>query len=321
LNASALSDLITLRVDVGDYQRGVIARRIARDHYLPGNGRSEDSRYDRRMRGSIRPFGDLLREWRERRRVSQLALAADAEISAKHLSFLETGRSSPSREMVLRLSRVLAVPLRERNGLLHAAGFAPAFPERPLGDPALAQARRAVEVVLRGHEPYPALAVDRRWTLVAFNDAVPPLLSGADPELTTPPVNVLRLSLHPKGLGPRVHNFEEWRAHIIERLRREIDATADAHLTELLRELLGYPTPPSRGQRTHGGDYASVAVPLELETEAGVLRLISTTTVFGTPVDVTLSELALEAFYPADERTAQMLGEAAARRRAQQPAA
>lgn len=135
------------------------------------------------MRGSSRPFGDLLREWRERRHVSQLSLAAEAAISAKHLSFLETGRSSPSREMVLRLSRVLEVPLRERNGLLHAAGFAPAFPERPLGDPALDRARKAVELVLRGHEPYPALAVDRHWTLVAFNAAVPPLLAGADAAL------------------------------------------------------------------------------------------------------------------------------------------
>jgi transcriptional regulator with XRE-family HTH domain len=272
------------------------------------------------MRGSSRPFGDLLREWRERRRVTQLALGADAEISTKHLSFLETGRSSPSREMVLRLSRVLAVPLRERNALLHAAGFAPTFPQRALDDPALARARRAVDRVLRGHEPYPALVVDRHWTLVAFNDAVPQLLAGVDPALTAPPANVLRLSLHPRGLGPRVRNFGEWRAHILERLERQIEATADAGLTDLRRELRDYPAPVSeRDRASPGTDYDDVAVPLELETDAGVLSLISTTTVFGTPVDVTLSELALEAFYPADDRTAEILA-AAPRRRAAPPA-
>jgi transcriptional regulator with XRE-family HTH domain len=263
-----------------------------------------------------RPFGHLLREWRDRRRVSQLALAGEAEISSRHLSFLETGRAEPSREMVLRLARVLSVPLRERNGLLHAAGFAPAFPERPFDDPALARVRRAMALVLRGHEPYPALAIDRRWQLVAFNDAVPGMLATADASLLAPPVNVLRVSLHPKGLGPRIRNYEEWRAHILERLRRQIETTADAYLTALLEELASYPTPSGNGDRPKAHAEASeVAVPLEIESSDGLLSLISATTVFGTPVDVTLSEIALEAFYPADERTSEILA-AAARRRA-----
>ena len=273
------------------------------------------------MRSSVRPFGELLREWRERRRVSQLALAGDAEISTKHLSFLETGRSAPSREMVLRLARVLAVPLRERNALLYAAGFAPAFQERPLDDPALRTARRAVDLVLRGHEPYPALAVDRHWALVAANEAVPPLLAGVAPELLVAPVNVLRLSLHPKGLAPRIRNLGQWRAHLLERLQRQIEVTADAKLGALLRELADYPFPVSAAGTEDPSEYGGVAVPLELATEAGVLSLLSTTTVFGTPVDVTLSELALESFFPADEETSELLRGAAAKRRAGSAAA
>ena len=161
-------------------------------------------RYLGRM-GSVRPIGDHLREWRQRRRLSQLDLALEAEISTKHLSFLETGRSQPSREMVLHLAERLEVPLRERNILLVSAGYAPVFPQRPLGDPALQPARKAVDLVLKGHEPYPAIAIDRHWMLIAHNAAVPPLLASADAALLRPPVNVLRLSLHPKGLAPRLH--------------------------------------------------------------------------------------------------------------------
>ncbi|MEA2752125.1 MAG: hypothetical protein QOI41_6268 [Myxococcales bacterium] len=268
------------------------------------------------MRSSVRPFGELLRGWRERRHVSQLAFAGEAGISTRHLSFLETGRSSPSREMVLRLSRVLAVPLRERNALLHAAGFAPAFAERPLTDPALEAARKAVDLVLRGHDPYPALAIDRHWTLVAFNDALPPLLTGASAALVKPPINVLRLSLHPDGLAPRIRNLPRWRAHLLERLRLQVEATADSTLSDLLRELTEYPAPTASGWVDHDGEEcAGIAVPLELMTDEGVLSLISTTTIFGTPVDITLSELALESFFPADPRTAELLAEAAARRR------
>ena len=252
-------------------------------------------------------FGPLLREWRHRRRVSQLDLALDAEISARHLSFLETGRARPSRDMVLHLAEQLEVPLRERNLLLTAAGFAAEFRERPLGDPALAAARQAVEAVLRGHLPYPALAVDRHWTLVTANDAVPPLLAGVDLALLAPPVNVLRLALHPAGLAPRTANLAEWRGHLLERLRRQAEVSADPVLLTLLEELRGYPAPHAPRPPRPVRDYAGMVVPFELVTDAGVLAFFSTITVFGTPVDVTLSELALECFYPADSATAAML--------------
>jgi transcriptional regulator with XRE-family HTH domain len=273
--------------------------------------------YDRIMttlNSSARPVGDHLREWRQRRRMSQLDLACEADISTKHLSFLETGRAQPSRDMVLHLAERLDVPLRERNILLVAAGFAPVFPERPLGDPALQAARRAMDLVLRGHEPYPALAVDRHWTLVAANKAVGRLLAGADPALLRPPANVLRLSLHPTGLAPRIANLAEWRGHLLERLRHQIEVSADAVLQELLRELRDYPAPrePSSRRADVQADYAGVVVPLRLVTEGGVLAFLSTTTIFGTPVDVTLSELALESFFPADAATADAMRRLAA---------
>jgi transcriptional regulator with XRE-family HTH domain len=253
-----------------------------------------------------RPIGELLREWRERRRLSQLALALDAEVSTRHLSFLETGRARPSREMLLRLSERLDVPLRERNTMLLAAGFAPAYPERALDDPALEVARSVVDRVLAGHEPFPALAVDRYWTLVAANRVVPALLTGVAPALLQPPVNVLRLSLHPDGLAPRIANLPEWRAHLLERLSRQVEITADTRLAELLQELQSYPG----SRNTKGTDEPvslSVAVPLRLHTDHGLLSILSTTMVFGTPVDVTVSELAIEAFFPADAATADLL--------------
>lgn len=258
---------------------------------------------------SVRPVGDLLREWRGRRRMSQLDLACEADISTRHLSFVETGRAQPSREMLLHLAERLDVPLRERNALLVAAGYAPVFPERPLADPALSAARRAVDLVLSGHEPYPALAVDRHWTLVASNRAVAPLLAGVGPELLRPPVNVLRLGLHPAGLAPRIANLRQWRAHLLARLQHQIDVTADASLAELLSELRDYPAPDaaSLGNEAPEGEYAGIVVPLRLVTDAGLLSFLSTTTVFGTPVDITLSELALESFFPADEGTAAIL--------------
>jgi transcriptional regulator with XRE-family HTH domain len=251
--------------------------------------------------------GDHLREWRRRRRMSQLDLAVDAEISTRHLSFVESGRSQPSREMVLLLAERLAVPLRDRNLLLVSAGYAPVFAERPIGDPALAAARKAIELVLKGHEPYPALAVDRHWTLVDANKAVAPLLAGAAPALLKPPVNVLRLSLHPDGLAPRIANLAEWRAHLLERLRKQIEVSADPVLVALLEELRALPAPSRRPPPAPNPDYAGVVVPLKLATEAGVLSFLSTTTVFGTPVDVTLSEIALESFFPADRATAEAL--------------
>lgn len=257
-----------------------------------------------------RPIGDLLREWRERRRLSQLALALDAEVSTRHLSFLETGRARPSREMLLRLTERLEVPLRERNTMLLAAGFAPAFPERDLDDPALGVARAAVDRVLTGHEPFPALAVDRYWTLVAANRVVPALLTRVAPYLLQPPINVLRLSLHPDGLAARIGNLPEWRAHLLARLSRQVALTADSRLADLLQELREYAG--DRGaqgadQTIPDHNQASVAVPLRLHTEHGTLSLLSTTMVFGTPIDVTLSELAIEAFFPADAATADLL--------------
>jgi transcriptional regulator with XRE-family HTH domain len=260
------------------------------------------------MIATPRPVGDLLREWRQRRRVSQLDLALEAEISPKHVSFVESGRAQPSRAMILRLAEHLDIPLRERNTLLHAAGFAPVYAERSLDHPSLATARAAVDLVLKGHEPFPALAVDRHWSLVASNGAVGFLLEGIDESLLKPPVNVLRVSLHPNGLAPRIANLSEWRAHLLERLRRQVDATNDAVLADLLRELRAYPAPDEpEGTPPVPRDYAGVVIPFEFRTPAGVLAFFGTTTVFGTPLDITLSELAVEAFFPADSRTAQAL--------------
>jgi len=258
---------------------------------------------------AIAPVGAQLREWRQRRRLSQLDLAGDAEVSTRHLSFVETGRAMPSREMVLRLADRLEVPLRERNHLLTAAGFAPMYAERGLDDPALKAARDAVELVLKGHEPYPALAVDRHWTLVSHNRAVPPLLAGVAPALLQPPINVLRISLHPDGLAPRIVNLAQWRAHLLHRLRQQVAVSADPVLAALADELAGYPAPAATPPDIAD---AAVVVPFVLTTAAGTLSFISTTTVFGTPVDVTLSELALETFFPADAATGAALQRAAA---------
>lgn len=258
---------------------------------------------------STRPVGTLLREWRERRHLSQLALALDADVSARHVSFLETGRAHPSREMVLRLAEQLDVPLRERNALLLAAGYAPLYPERGLDDPALAVARDAIDRVLTGHEPYPALAIDRHWTLVAANRAVDQLLTGVAPHLLQPPINALRVSLHPEGLAPRIANLAEWREHILTRLSRQISLTADAALSELRRELETYPQDPVHNDDDHDPEPArlGVVVPLRLRSEQGLLSFLSTTMVFGIPVDLTLAELAIEAFFPADRGTADAL--------------
>jgi transcriptional regulator with XRE-family HTH domain len=263
--------------------------------------------YRRPMSHATLQFGSLLKEWRQRRRVSQLDLACQGEISTRHLSFLETGRAQPSREMVLHLAEQLEVPLRDRNTLLTAAGYAAVFRERPLGDPDLRPALRAMEAVIQGHMPYPALAVDRHWTLISANDAMPRLLAGVDPALLQPPVNVMRVALHPSGLAPRTINLIEWRAHLLERLRRQAEATADPVLLTLLEELRSYPVPRGAGPLRETPDYGGMVVPFELATEAGMMTFLGTTTVFGTPIDITLSELALECFYPANEVTAQML--------------
>ncbi|MGJ4804216.1 helix-turn-helix domain-containing protein [Luteimonas sp. SDU82] len=253
----------------------------------------------------IRNVGDQLRDWRQRRRLSQLDLAGLADISPRHLSFVETGRSVPSRAMLLRLSDRLEVPLRERNALFIAAGYAPVYSERRIDDPSLAQARHAIDLVLRGHEPYPALAVDRHWNLQAANRALAPLLEGVAPELLAPPVNVLRLSLHPQGVAPRIANLGQWRAHLLHRLGQQVEATGDATLQALREELAAYPAPSHDGDGD--GDPGAVVVPLRLRTALGELSFLSTTTVFGTPVEVTLSELAIESFFPADATTGERL--------------
>jgi transcriptional regulator with XRE-family HTH domain len=249
-------------------------------------------------------FGEQLRSWRRLRRMSQLDLALEAEVSSRHLSFVETGRSRPSREMVLRLAETLDVPLRSRNALLTAAGLAPQYAERDLDDPALAPARRAIDLILKGHEPFPALAVDRRWHLVAANGAIGQWLEGVAPALLAPPVNVLRLSLHPDGLAPRIVNLAEWKAHLVRRLREQHAASGDAELLALAAELEAYPAPEAGETR----EFGNVLVPLVLDAGGGRrLSLLSTTTMFGTPVEVTLSEIAIEAFFPADEETAAAL--------------
>jgi hypothetical protein len=213
--------------------------------------------------------------------------------------------------MLLHLAEELKVPLRARNAMLLAAGFAPAYAERSLDDPALEGVRRTIERVLEAHEPFPALVVDRGWRMLAANRALTPLMEGVAPELLQPPVNVLRVSLHPDGLGPRIVNFGEWRGHILERLKSQVEATADPELRALMDELAGYP-PPAKAAPYAVEDYGGVAVPMQLRTEAlGLLSFFSTTTVFGTPLDITLSELALETFLPADAHTAEALRKAA----------
>ncbi len=252
-------------------------------------------------------FGEHLRHWRQRRRFSQMDLAHVAEVSTRHLSCVETGRASPSREMVLRLVERLDVPLRERNAWLVAAGFAPMYRARPLDDPEMASARAAVQRILECHEPCPALAMDRHWNLVMHNRLVPMLMAGAAPELLQGPVNVLRLSLHPQGLAPRIANLRQWREHLFERLRQQIRATGDAVLAAVLEELKDYPDGFGTEHVALPGEHPGVLMPFQFHTAHGVLQLVSTTTVFGSPVDITLQELALETFFPADEATAAVL--------------
>ena len=257
--------------------------------------------------GDRAPLGVLLRDWRQRRRMSQLDLALEAGVSARHLSFLETGRSKPSREMVLHLAEELEVPLRERNRMLLAAGFAPAFDERPLEDPELEPVRRAVAQVLTGIEPFPAAVIDRWWNLVASNRQIGVFLEGVAPELLEPPANVLRVSLHPDGMAPRIVNLAEWRAHLLGRLRREIAATGDERLAQLLEEVSAYPA-PAAATAPQVPPHGAIAVPLRIRGGGGEeLTFISTVATFGTAVDVTVAELSIEAFFPADATTATAL--------------
>jgi len=249
--------------------------------------------------------GPLLKEWRRRRHMSQLDLSLEAEVSARHVSFIETGRSRPSADMVLHLAEQLDVPLRDRNQLLLAAGYAPAYGQRDLDAPEMGPVRAALERVLEGHAPNPALVVDRHWGLVAANAGIAPLIAGAAPHLLEPPVNVLRLSLHPEGVAPRISNLAEWRAHLLDRLGREAVTSGDPALAALHEELAGYPCEePAHSPDLEAG---AIAVPLRLRHDGGELSFISTVTTFGTALDVTVSELSIESFFPADEATAEVL--------------
>jgi transcriptional regulator with XRE-family HTH domain len=252
------------------------------------------------------PVGTLLRQWRERRRLSQLDLAVQADISTRHLSFVETGRSRPSSDMILRLCEELEVPLRDRNRLLLAGGYAPAYGERPLDSPQLAAVHTTVRAVLAGQQPYPALLVDRHWNLLEANAAVPLFLDGVAGDLLRPPVNVLRLSLHPDGMAPRIANLGEWRAHLLHRLRRQASVSADLELARLYRELQALPCgqPVPRIAVPSAGD---VVLPLRYRVGRQELSFLSITAVLGTPMDVTLDEMAIESFYPADPATARYL--------------
>jgi transcriptional regulator with XRE-family HTH domain len=254
--------------------------------------------------------GTLLRDWRRRRRLSQLDLALEAGVSARHLSFVETGRSRPSAEMVLRLAEQLEVPLRERNALLLAAGYAPRYGELDLDDPALAPVKRAIDIVLAGQEPCPAIVVDRQWGLVAANAPVGLFLEGVAPALLEPPVNCLRQALHPDGLAPRIRNLGEWRGHLLSRLDREIALSGDPALAALHEELLGYPGAPYEHDESVDGD---IVVALRLATVDGEeLCFFSTVATFGTAIDVTVAELSIESFFPADAATAEALRRRAA---------
>jgi transcriptional regulator with XRE-family HTH domain len=249
------------------------------------------------------PLGTLLRDWRRRRRLSQLDLALEAGVSARHLSFLETGRSKPSREMVLHLSDQLDVPLRDRNHLLLAAGFAPAYEERAIDAPEMAPVRDALERVLTGHEPYPAVVVDRWWNLAAANRSIAMFTEKVPAYLMEPPVNVLRVSLHPDGMASRILNYAEWRAHLLDRLQRQVALTGDERLAALYEEVSGY---PGETGEVHGRG-GEIAVPLRYDADGRELAFFSTIATFGTAVDITLAELSIEAFFPADQATADYL--------------
>ena len=247
----------------------------------------------------------MLRDWRQRRRLSQFDLALQAGISSRHLSFVETGRARPSAEMVLHIAQELDVPLRDRNHLLLAAGYAPVFRQRELEAPELGPVRDAIDQVLQGHEPYPALVVDSHWGLVAANRALGPLVNGVAEHLLAPPVNVLRLSLHPEGLAPRILNLYQWRAHLLERLARDALTSADPALNVLHDELAAYPG-GGQGERLDSA-FGDIAVPLRLRHGDTELAFISTKTTFGTAVDVTVAELSIESFFPADSRTSKAM--------------
>ena len=251
--------------------------------------------------------GDLLRDWRQRRRLSQLDLSNEAAVSARHLSLVETGRSKPSRELVLHLAEHLDVPLRERNSLLMAAGYAPVYRQRSLDDDEMDPVRGALDMILAGHEPYPAVIVDHRWDVVAANQAaLGVLVEGVAPELLTPPMNALRVTLHPEGLAPRIANLDEWAGHLLARLQRQATASGDPDLVALRAELRTYPGVAGAHEEPDGT--TRLFVPLRLRHgRFGELAFFSTIATFGTALDLTMAELAIESFFPADDTTAAAL--------------
>jgi len=277
---------------------------MARVDYAAGNAG------DVRRAPATPTVGALLRDWRIRRRHSQLSLALHADVSARHLSFLETGRAMPSREMIAQLAEALAIPPRERDALLLAAGFAPVHAPRAPDDAQLRGVRDAVDLILAALMPAPALAVDRHWTVVAYNPALAVFLRDVDPTLATPPVNALRASLHPRGLAPRIANLAQWRAHVLARLRRDVELTADPVLAALRAELQAYPPPPGSAP-DDGEAEPGVVIPLRVRSPHGTLSFLSTTTIFGTAVDARAAELTIESFLPADAHTAAVLRAAA----------
>ncbi|WP_120720543.1 helix-turn-helix domain-containing protein [Streptomyces hundungensis] len=253
--------------------------------------------------------GPMLRGWREQRRLSQLELALRADSSARHISFIENGRSRPSEEMVLRLAEHLDVPVRERNALLLAAGYAPHYAQTPLDDPAMNSLREQMERLLRAYEPYPALMVDATYTVLAANRGIEMLLDGVAGHLLAPPVNAMRLTLHPEGLAPRIRNLAQWRGHLLEQMERQIALLRNDGLRALYEEVAAHPVPSGGPMPEDAGDPRALpfALPLRIEVAGTVLSFISTIATFNTPMDVTVSELAIETFLPADPETATYL--------------
>ncbi|MFC4607012.1 helix-turn-helix domain-containing protein [Streptomyces maoxianensis] len=257
--------------------------------------------------------GPLLRGWRERRRISQLELALRADSSARHISFIETGRSRPSEEMILRLAEHLEVPVRERNALLLAAGYAPRYAETSLADPAMGPLREGMERLLQGYEPYPAIVVDGTYTVVAANRGIATLLEGLPEHLLTPPLNAMRITLHPEGLSPRIRNLREWRGHLLAQMERQIALARSEPLRELYDEVAAYPLPESPESTETGAGPEDrehppyFALPLQIEHDGRVLSFVSSIATFNTPMDVTVAELAIETFLPADPATAKYL--------------
>ncbi len=251
--------------------------------------------------------GPLLRDWRLRRRLSQLELASESGVSTRHVSFVETGRSKPSRELLLHLAEHLEVPLRERNAMLLAAGFSPAYPAADLASPELIPVRRALEQLLERHQPFPAVVVDRRWDLVLGNSGIGVFLELVDPALLAPPANVVRVTLHPDGLAPHIVNFDQYARHLQQRLRRQVLVTGDVRIAALLEEVETYPGVPDAASHPPGVD--DLVLPLRLRSPHGELAFFTTVATLGTPSDVTLEELSIELFYPLDDHTTAVLRE------------